>query len=269
MFEEGRLNIAVGLLTGNLLLGMSYGWWVDKHNQHHANPNQVDVDPDIGPGVISYSEAQALESRGVHRLIARYQAYLFFPLLFLLAWAMHASSGRFLLTRRSKYRPLELGLLAVHVLLYVGFFLYTLGPWWTLIVIVIHQCCGGLYMASVFAPNHKGMPQVEADNHLDFLRKQVLTSRNVRGHPLTDVWYGALNYQIEHHLFPTMARNRVAKAHVIVSKFCEEHGIPCYQTSMLQSYREILGFLHQVGAPLRERHPDSWTAPATRRVGGQ
>lgn len=208
MFEEGRLNIAVGLLTGNLLLGISYGWWVDKHNQHHANPNQVDVDPDIGRGVISYSEAQALESRGVHRLIARYQAYLFFPLLFLLAWAMHANSGRFLLTRRSKYRPLELGLLAVHVLLYVGFFLYILGPWWTLIVIVIHQCCGGLYMASVFAPNHKGMPQVEADDHLDFLRQQVLTSRNVRGHPLTDVWYGALNYQIERHLFPTMARNR-------------------------------------------------------------
>ena len=265
MFEKGRLNTVVGLLTGNLLLGMSYGWWVDKHNKHHANPNDVDMDPDIGPGVISYSEEQALASRGVPRLVARYQAYLFFPLLFLLGWSLHAKSGRFLLGRGSKYRRLELGLLALHVLLYVGFFVYLLGPWWALMVIVIHQCCGGLYMASVFAPNHKGMPLVEAGSEPDFLRRQVLTSRNVRAHPLTDVWYGALNYQIEHHLFPTMARNRVARAHDIVREFCEERGIPYYQTSMLRSYREILGFLHQVGAPLRERHPNR---PAGRAAEG-
>lgn len=79
---------------------------------------------------------------------------------------------------------------------------------------------------------------------------------HVRAHPLTDVWCGALNYQIEHHLFPIMARNRVARAHDIVREFCEERGIRYYQTSMLRSYREILGFLHQVGAPLRERHPN-------------
>jgi fatty acid desaturase len=122
-------------------------------------------------------------------------------------------------------------------------------------VIVIHQCCGGFYMASVFAPNHKGMPQLAEGTELDFLRKQVLTARNVRAHPLTDVWYGALNYQIEHHLFPTMPRNRVARAHAITRQFCEERGVPYYETSILQSYREILGFLHQVGAPLRERGP--------------
>jgi fatty acid desaturase len=257
MFESSRLNTMVGLLTGNLLLGMSYGWWVDKHNRHHANPNEVDTDPDIGPGVISYTEEQALASRGFHRLVARHQAFLFFPLLFLLAWSMHAKSGRFLLRSRSKYRRLEVGLLALHLLLYLGFLLYLLGPWPGLMVVVISQCCGGFYLASVFAPNHKGMPQMEAGSRPDFLRRQVLTSRNVRGHPLTDLWYGALNYQIEHHLFPTMARNRVRKAHAIVREFCEERGIPYYETSMLQSYREILGFLHQVGAPLRQPHVES------------
>jgi fatty acid desaturase len=266
MFEKGRLNTVVGLLTGNLLLGMSYGWWVDKHNRHHANPNDVDADPDIGPGVISYSEEQALASRGVLRLVARYQAFLFFPLLFLLGWIMHANSSRFLLGRGSKYRRLEVGLLALHVLLYVGFFFYWLGPWWALMAIGISQCCGGFYLASVFAPNHKGMPQVEAGSEPDFLRRQVLTSRNVRAHPLTDVWYGGLNYQIEHHLFPTMARNRVARAHDIVRKFCEERGIPYHQTSMLQSYREILSFLHQVGAPLRQPPPKRAVVRAVERA---
>jgi fatty acid desaturase len=255
MFDKGRLNAVVGLVTGDLLLGMSYGWWVDKHNRHHANPNHLGMDPDVGPGTISYSEERALESRGVFRLVARYQAFLFFPLLLFLGWSLHAASGEFLVRRTSKYRRLEVALLAVHVTLYLGFFVYFLGPWWALMVIVIHQCCGGFYMASVFAPNHKGMPQLAEGSELDFLRKQVLTARNVRAHPLTDVWYGALNYQIEHHLFPTMPRNRVARAHSITRQFCEERGVPYYETSILQSYREILGFLHQVGAPLRQRRP--------------
>jgi hypothetical protein len=32
------------------------------------------------------------------------------------------------------------------------------------------------------------------------------------GHPLTDFWYGGLNYQIDHHLFPGMPRNQLKKA---------------------------------------------------------
>ena len=251
MFARGWKNALVGMLTGDLLLGMSYDWWVDKHNRHHANPNHVDMDPDINTLAISYSPGKALEKHGLPRMIARHQAYLFFPLLLLLGWSMHVASLAFLLRQRSRHRPLEFALLALHVLLYVGFLVYFLGPWTAMLVIAIHQCCGGFYLALVFAPNHKGMPQVDDSSELDFLRKQVLTSRNVRSHPLTDLWYGALNYQIEHHLFPTMARNRVREAHLIVRGFCEERGIPYHEVSMFQSYRELLRFLHDVGAPLR------------------
>jgi len=251
MFQSSRLNAMVGLLTANLGLGMSYGWWVDKHNRHHANPNSEDLDPDIGPGVIAYSQEQALDSRGAGRFIAKYQAYFFFPLLFLLGFSMHFRSVQFLVRRRSKYRALELVLLASYVPLYVGFFVLVLGPLPALLAILIQQCCGGCYMALVFAPNHKGMPQIESGASVSFLVRQVITSRNVKPNPLTDVWYGALNYQIEHHLFPTLPRNQVAKAHRIVRAFCEEHGIPYYETTLVQSYREILGFLHEVGAPLR------------------
>ena len=253
MFPSGGLNAAVGLLTGDLLLGMSYGWWVEKHNRHHANPNHVDMDPDIGPGTIAYTEEQALVARGARRLVARYQAFLFFPLLLFLGGSMHWAGVGFLARGRSRYRPLEIGLLALHALLYVGFFVLLLGPWLALMVIAIHQACGGLYMGSVFAPNHKGMAQMDSSSDVDFLRRQVLTSRNVRSHPLTDVWYGALNYQVEHHLFPTMARSSMPRAHAIVADFCRERGIPYHQVSMLQSYREILGYLHQVAAPLRAR----------------
>lgn len=258
MFTNRRWNVLVGLLTANLVLGISYGWWVDKHNRHHANPNDVDMDPDIGPGTISYSEEQALGAKGVRRLVAKHQAALFFPLLFGLAWAMQLEGITFLWNGRSPRRRLELAMLFLHALLMVAFFILLLGPVWGVAVILIVECCAGFYMGMVFAPNHKGMPQV--GGNVDFLRRQVLTARNVHPHPLTDVWYGALNYQIEHHLFPTMARNRVPRAHAIVLEFCAERSISYSETSIVQSYREILHFLHDVGAPLRKG-----TVASTRR----
>jgi hypothetical protein len=57
-------------------------------------------------------------------------------------------------------------------------------------------------MGSSFAPNHIGMPLVSPKLKLDFLRRQVLMSRNISGGPPISVFMGGLNYQIEHHLFP-------------------------------------------------------------------
>ena len=251
MFEKGWKNNLVALITGDALLGMSYGWWVMKHNRHHASPNNLDADPDVNNLAIAYSRDQALERRGPLRMLAAYQAFLFFPLLFLLGFSMHASSFTHLAGREARHRWIELGVLVAHFTVYFGLLFWLLGPWLALLVIVLHKAVGGFYMASVFAPNHKGMPTVDATMELDFLRAQVLTARNVRANPLTDLWYGSLNYQIEHHLFPAMPRNRLRAAHRIVKEYCAEIGVPYYETSMWRSYRELLAFLHEVGRPLR------------------
>jgi fatty acid desaturase len=251
MFARKWKNTLVGFLTADLLLGMSFGWWVQKHNSHHANPNHVDLDPDINNPAVVYTEEQALRRRGPLRLLARYQAFLFFPLLSLLAWSMHLTGVVFLTSRPSRHRRLEVVTLLAHLVIYVGFLVYFLGPWSALLVIVIHKAIGGFYLASVFAPNHKGMLQTSDESDLDFLRAQVLTSRNIRGSRLTDLVFGSLNYQVEHHLFPAMPRNRIRHANRIVREFCRQTGVTYYETSVLQSYRELLGFLHSVGRPLR------------------
>ena len=251
MFERNALNDVVGYATGNVLLGMSYGWWVDKHNRHHANPNHVDNDPDINNLAIAYNQEQALERRGPLRWLAAYQAFAFFPMLFFLGGSMHVSGVAFLLSGKAKRPWMEAALLLAHASIYIGGLVFLLGPWAALVVIVLHKATGGFYMASVFAPNHKGMPQMDGSVRLDFLRTQVLTARNVRSGPVTDLWYGSLNYQIEHHLFPAMPRNRIRAAHRIVRAFCNDVGVPYYETSMFQSYRELLSFLHEVGKPLR------------------
>lgn len=253
MFSTRWKNKLVGFVTADLLLGMSHGWWVQKHNRHHANPNHVDLDPDINNPAIAYTVGQAAARRGPLRLMARYQAYLFFPLLGLLAWGMHVAGIAFLVMRDSRHRRLEVVALLAHAVVYAGILVLALGPWTALMVVVIHKAVGGFYLATVFAPNHKGMPQIDEGSDLDFLRAQVTTSRNIRGGWWRDLLFGSLNYQIEHHLFPGMPRNQVRRAGPIVRAFCAEAGVPYHETSMLGSYADLLRFLHAVGAPLRSR----------------
>jgi Fatty acid desaturase len=113
----------------------------------------------------------------------------------------------------------------------------------------------GLYMGSSFAPNHIGMPLVSAKLKLDFLRRQVLMSRNISGGPLISVFMGGLNYQIEHHLFPSMARPHLRKARPLVAAYCAAQGVPYTRTSLWQSYRIVIGYLNTVG--LRGKDPSS------------
>jgi fatty acid desaturase len=122
-----------------------------------------------------------------------------------------------------------------------------------LLFFVVHQGLWGVYMGSIFAPNHKGMPTLTGRTELDFLRKQVLTSRNVRGGAVTDLALGGLNYQIEHHLFPSMPSPHLRRAQPIVQAYCAELGVPYLQTSLVESYRQALTHLHEAGAPLRKR----------------
>jgi len=126
-----------------------------------------------------------------------------------------------------------------------------LSPLQALGFFLVHQLLFGLYYGTVFAPNHKGMLIIDEDNPLDFLRTQVLTTRNVKPGLVADFWYGGLNYQIEHHLFPLMPRKNFGKARNIVKTFCLERDISYYETGTYQSYKEILSYMHQIVAPVR------------------
>ena len=115
-----------------------------------------------------------------------------------------------------------------------------MGFWQAILFTVIQRVLFGLYISSVFVPNHMGMPILNAKENPDFLLQQVLTSRNVKGHPLVDFLFGGLNYQIEHHLFPKMPRNRLRSARKLVQEFLQEKSIAYHETGFIQSFREIL-----------------------------
>ena len=252
VFRSNRINNWAGMLLANLLVGMSLSWWNDKHNAHHANPNHDGLDPDIDIPFMAFSHDQALGKRGLSRLITAYQAFLFFPALTFTTYSMQFASVRFALRERYKLRLPDTAMLWAHFALYYIGLPLLLGPWQALVFILVHRGLLGLFIGSVFAPNHKGMLVLGKDAvRLDFLRKQVLTSRSVRSTPVIDFLYGGLNHQAAHHLFPSMPRNKLRVAAEMTKRFCKEHGISYHETGVRESFIEILQSLHQTSAPLR------------------
>ena len=252
IFKTARRNDIVGLGIA-FLLGMVRTWWVDKHNRHHSFPNELGKDPDVDIPILAFDEEDALRKRGLYRFIVKYQAYFFIIMLSMEGFVGLRLAGiQYMLRRKLKYPVLEPIVMIGHFAAFLGLVFYLLSPWHAAIFIVVHQMLFGLYMGAVFAPNHKGMPMMDEDTSLDYLRRQVVTARNINPNPLTDFCYGGLNYQIEHHLFPDMPRNRLGEARKIVRPYCLDRNIPYYETSPLRAGQEIMGFLHRNSAPLRK-----------------
>ncbi|MDN5757001.1 MAG: acyl-CoA desaturase [Tomitella sp.] len=255
LFGSTRLNNVAGLVFGDLFIGLGLGWWMHKHNRHHAHPNQIGRDPDIEPSALVFDRDDASGRKGVGALLVRHQAGLFFPLLLLEGWNLHVSSVRALRDRHASApapAKVEALLLVVNAVAYFGAVFLVLSPLKAVVFILIQQGLFGLYLGASFAPNHKGMEMLGRHERLGFLRNQVLTSRNVRGGLVTDFALGGLNYQIEHHLFPSMPTSALPRASVLVAAHCADLGVPYTETGLIDSYRQALRHLHEAGAPARE-----------------
>ena len=247
-----RADDVIGRIHGNLLIGLSYGWWTSKHNRHHAHPNQVGRDPDIGGRAVAFTPEQARARGGLGRWLAGYQAWLFFPMLLLEGLHLHVAGFRTLLGRRSTtVKVAEGAMLGAHIIGYLAAVFLVLSPVQAVAFLLLQQGVFGVYLGCSFAPNHKGMAVFGEDEKVDFLRRQVVTSRNIRGGWFTDFALGGLNYQIEHHLFPSMPRPSLRHAQEPVRAFCEQHGIAYHETGLVDSYVQVLRHLNTVGGPLR------------------
>ncbi|MGC5342012.1 acyl-CoA desaturase [Streptomyces sp. DT171] len=249
---DRRTSRVIALVHANLLIGMNEAWWNDKHARHHANPNHIDKDPDVGVGALVWTQKQAAQREGFARWLTRNQAGLFFPMLLLEGIALKVYGFQFLRRQPARERALSGLLMAAHLALYAALLLTVLSPGKALAFALAHHALFGLHLGMAFAPNHKGMEMPDPDgDRWGHLQRQVLTSRNVRGAVLTDWFLGGLNYQIEHHLFPSMPRPCLRLAQPLVKAHCAELGMPYAETGLVESYRQALQHMHDVGEPLR------------------
>ncbi|WP_022881502.1 fatty acid desaturase family protein [Gryllotalpicola ginsengisoli] len=253
ILATGPANDRLGRFLGTFVIGMSYAWWLNKHNRHHANPNQVGKDPDIAVDTISFLEEDAARATGVLAWITRRQGYLFFPLLTFEGVNLHVTSFKLLFGRDEvKHRKTEIVLIAARFVLYFAALLWLLPPGMAAAFLGVQLAVFGVYMGASFAPNHKGMPIVPADARLDFFSKQVRTSRNIRGGWWATAMFGGLNYQVEHHLFPSMPRPHLSRARLIVRRHCLATGVPYTEATLPESYAIVIAYLNRVGLQARD-----------------
>ncbi|QAY63127.1 acyl-CoA desaturase [Xylanimonas allomyrinae] len=253
VLASGPANDRVGRILANAVVGISYSWWMSKHSRHHANPNHVGKDPDVADDVIVFTEQAARERRGLLALVTRHQGWLFLPLLTLEGLNLHLTSVRSLMRRTGPpARAAELTTIGVRLALGTAVVLWWLPPGLAFAFLGVQLAVFGVYMGASFAPNHKGMALVPDGSHLDFLSKQVLTSRNIRGGAWTNALMGGLNHQVEHHLFPSMPRPHLPRARLLVREHCAAHAVPYTETSLLRSYAIVVGYLNRVGLAARD-----------------
>ncbi|MDT0158760.1 acyl-CoA desaturase [Microbacterium sp. ARD32] len=263
VLADGPSNFRLARILAGVV-GMSYSWWDSKHTKHHGNPNMVGKDPDIEVDTISFLEKDAARSRGLVRWITRRQGWLFFPLLTLEGLNLHRLSLTHLLTQKNvKGRWTELGLITARFALILTplFLILPLGMAFAFFGVMV--AVFGVYMGASFAPNHKGMPIIAPDARLDFFSKQVRTSRNVTGGWWATVLLGGLNYQVEHHLFPSMSRLNLSRAREIVRDYCAANDVPYTETTLLRSYGIVIRHLNRVGLAAR----DPFDCPAAAQFG--
>jgi fatty acid desaturase len=265
IFVSARWSEWTGRIMSGVFVGLCYGWWTHKHNRHHGAPNQEGKDPDIAPGAIAFTPALASSRTGAAGWFTRRQGYFFFPLLLLEGVNLHVAGILTLLQRKDlAHRRLEAALILARLGGYGAVLVTVLSPAKAAAFLAVQMGLFGVLLGGAFAPNHKGMPIVPKDARIDFLRRQVMMSRNIRGGALVDFAMGGLNYQIEHHLFPSMPRPNLRAAQPLVRRFCAEQGVPYTETSLATSYGIVVRYLNAVG--LRARDP--FTCPMVQQFRG-
>ena len=241
-------NRLLGYVCWSLVLGVGFAFWRREHNAHHGRPNDPAADPALQTGglIALYDEAARTRPAWLRALGAQQVVLYTLALPFVLLALRVRGWGFTLRALGGRRRWIDAGLLALNALATLAPPL-VLGAWWAGVLLGT-QLVAGIYLGLVFAPHHKGMPVWAAGQRLSYVQRQVLTARNVRSHPLNDMLFGGLNYQIEHHLFPTMPRSRLRRARAIVRPFCLAHGLPYEDVPALVSYRRVYAELARLGS---------------------
>jgi len=220
------VNDAWGHFGMSFLCGMSFGYWRARHNEHHTQCQKVGGDPDMRFGVLFsvYPESDNWRSP-VGRFFLRIQKWAFWPLSSFYWVSLRCDAIRDLFQQPDKTN-VDRFLLPLHFLVLLVLPGLLIGWPAAILAYLTMSCLSSLMTASVFIPNHIGMRRLGPNEEISYLEQQVTTSRNILNPPLLDFYYGGLNSQIEHHLFPRVSHDRYRAMRPIVRAFCQKRGIP-------------------------------------------
>ncbi|CAI5449813.1 unnamed protein product [Caenorhabditis angaria] len=250
MFKNRYFNDLASYFVGNFLQGFSSGGWKEQHNVHHAATNVVGKDGDLDLMPFYATVAQDLKMADSWLLsMLRYQhiywtvmlpllrlSWLFQSIMFVRAMPTHFYKYY---RDTAIYEQIGLGLHWTYVLAQ----LYCLPDMTTrLWFFFVSQLVGGFLLAHVVTFNHYSVEKFTLSSNImsNFACLQLFTTRNMRPGTFIDWLWGGLNYQIEHHLFPTMPRHNLNTVMPMVKEFCRENDLPYMVDDYFTGYQKEL-----------------------------
>jgi fatty acid desaturase len=256
MHEGGHVSLTgkwkVDHMLQNLIYGvgcgMSAGWWRVQHNKHHATPQKLhhDADLDTLPLVSFNAAVSAKVKNPVIKAWLRIQSYLFIPVtccLVCLGWQFFLHP-RYMM-RTSKYD--EFASFGFRYALLFGW-LFGGHSWVQAIgLYVVMMQIGGAYIFTNFSLSHTHLPVTKPDEFLAWAEYSAHHTTNLSNHWFVNWWMAYLNFQIEHHLFPSMPQFRHPLIAPRVKALFEKHGMRYDVRPYFSCLGETLNNLAEVG----------------------
>lgn len=258
--KNRRINDYLALFLGNFVQGFSRDWWKNKHNTHHAATNIIDQDGDIdlAPLVALVPSDIRKYKEPLERMLLKIIPYqhLYFTLLLPLlrvSWTsqsiihtINAPTSQY--KKDQEHATAERVGTALHWT-WVLLQLYLLpSNSIRLLYFLISQLGSGFLIAHVVSYNHNSVEKFPENSRLlnNFAALHILTTRNMNPSPFIDWFWGGLNYQVEHHLFPTLPRPNLTRCSVLVKEFCRENNLPYLVDDYWTGYERSLQLLKSV-----------------------
>jgi fatty acid desaturase len=275
MHEAGHYSLTTNIFVDSLLQAVIYGtgcgmsglWWRNQHNRHHATPQKLkhDVDLDTLP-LVAFNSAilnsNSLRKKPILRLWLKAQAFLFIPVSCLLV----ALGWQLFLHPRHIFRSIKTGknsLVAVveaisMVVRYCLFGLLFHNFTWSQAIgtYLLYNFFGASYIFTNFSLSHTHLPVSNPDAYLHWVEYAALHTTNIAPGPICNWWMAYLNFQIEHHLFPSMPQVNHPVIHHRVKKLFEKHGLTYDVRPYFSCLWDTLANLHTVGNGMSEVKSD-------------
>ena len=268
--KSASIDDKIGLVVGNLLTGVSIGWWQDSHNTHHLVTNSVEYDPDIQhlpvfavtrdyfKNVFSKYHNRVLPFDSISKFFVSYQHYLYYPIMGIARINLYAQSLIYVLLKSKKsYNWRRNELIALFVFWTWYMLLCSCLPTWLDVALffwISHGFAGILHVQITLShfsmPTYHGLPQEQHDED-GYVKTQFQTTMNIDCYPFMDFFHGGLQFQVEHHIFPFATRNKFRLIRPKMKEICKRHGLPYHEKSFFDANVHVLKTLKETAEHAR------------------
>lgn len=264
MMSNKKYNKIAQILAGNCLTGISIAWWKWTHNAHHMACNSLDYDPDLQHlpvfavstklfrNLTSKFYGRELTFDPVSKFLVSYQHYSFYPVMVVGRINLFIQTFLLLFSKR-KFPDRAVNIMGIIVFWTWYPLLVSCLPTWTerfvfvlasfVVTALQHiQFCLNHFSASVYVGPPTGT---------DWFEKQARGTIDITCWTWMDWFYGGLQFQLEHHLFPRLPRSNLRKVSPFIRDLCLKHNLPYTSLTFYEANMSTISTLRDAATQAR------------------